>query len=441
MTPRPRRSAARTRVPAVRWLTRLMLLAGIAACSGRERTNPFDPSNPRTGGEPRAASAVAACRRVDLQWDAQGMRDVSGFRLYRALGAGVESLLTVTPLAPQTRSYGDTGLVNGERYRYTVEVLFGATAARCAPVFARPGAALVWCADPCGFGLQRLAPDAGAVWESGVYGTMVYDVDIDAIGHRVFAADPGDPGGIWVQASDGGGVPAVLASPGATAVSWSDASRALAVGAFYRNTATWMTDAGVVLHALRFTGAKRFFPEALAFRDSSCTWIALSDSLGVEGRVLRVDIAAARIDTIAGAFVRPVAIADDAGRGCWVADRGGAVFYVGDDLNAMASGPGAFEEPTDLATDGAGRCWVADRGAGALVRVDRGAMSDLRVEGLAGAHGVACDPVSGELWVTLPQRGEVVVVRAVGVAGEVLGRASVSGCASEIAGDWGGGCP
>lgn len=417
------------------------LLAGVTGCSGRERTNPFDPANPQTRGMPDAVRAVAGCRRVDLQWDALEMRDVTGFRVHRALDVGGESLLTAVAQPAQTRGYADTGLVNGLRYRYTVEYLFGESAARSSPVSARPGGALVWCADPCGFGLARLAPDASAVWESDGYGAMVYDLDIDLIGHRVFAADPGEPGGIRVRASDGSGTPRTLASAGATAVSWSARSRALAVGAFYRNAATWMTDDGGVLHSLLFTGEQRFFPEALAFRDSSCTWIALADSSGLEGCVLRIDIATARIDTIAGAFVRPVAIADDAGRGCWVADRGGAVFYIGDDLSSVGSAAGAFEEPTDLACDGEGRCWVADRGAGALVRVDRVAASDLRIADIAGAHGVAFDPLSGELWVTVPQRGEVIVLGTAGVAGEVIGRTGVSGCASEIAGDWAGGCP
>jgi hypothetical protein len=64
----------------------------------------------------------------------------------------------------------------------------------------------------------------------------------------------------------------------------------------------------------------------------------------------------------------------------------------------------------------------------------------MRIGGIAGAHGIAFDPLSGNLWVTLPQRGEVLVVSTAGVTGEVLGRAAVSGCPSEIAGDWEGGC-
>ena len=71
----------------------VVIVAG-AACSGRERTNPFDPANSDAHGEPASLRAIAGCRRVDLTWDDLEMRDRTGYRVWRARPAGVESLLS-----------------------------------------------------------------------------------------------------------------------------------------------------------------------------------------------------------------------------------------------------------------------------------------------------------------------------------------------------------
>jgi len=437
------RGAARRRRVTAAWALRGLCLAGLAAagagCDGRERTNPFDPLNPDSRGEPRVLAATAACRQVELAWDGLEMVDQLGYRVWRASPPGAESLLTAVPLAPATRTWTDTSAANGVSLRYRVEFLFEGASGFTAPAAARPGAALAWAADPCAWGLSLLTPDARGERALLQEGRAIYDLAVDAAGHRLFAAAPNDPGALLVLATDGVGEAREIPLTGATCVSWSAAAGALAAGAFYEGRVTWLDDAGTVLQELDAAGSPRRYPEDVAIRDSSCTWIALSDATRRDGRLLRARLGSAAADTVAAAIGRPTAVADDPGRGCWVADRAGAVFYVTDALAATASAAGAVAEPTDVAADGAGRCWVSDRGAGALLLLDRDCAVLRRLEGLPGLFGVTVDPLGGMLWVTVPEDGQVIGLDP--ETGERLGTAELAGCPVKVEGDWAGGCP
>ena len=182
----------------------LIAVAGVG-CDGRERTNPFDPANPDGGGEPSALDVTAACRRVDLSWDDLEMVDRLGYRVWRSGPSDVESLLTSRPLDPSTVAWTDTSVVNGIPYHYRVEFLFEGASGFTAPAPARPGPSLPWCADPCGWGLALLTPDARAQRALLQEGRAIYDLAVDAGGHRLFAATPTDPGAVILLATDGTG--------------------------------------------------------------------------------------------------------------------------------------------------------------------------------------------------------------------------------------------
>jgi streptogramin lyase len=418
------------------WGAALVLLLAVAAgCTGRERTNPFDPANPGTAGEPEALTARAACGRVDLAWDDLGMRDLTGFRLWRTVAGASEALLTPEPLDRARRAYADESAENGTEYRYRVEFLFGAASSWAVPVTARPGPALPWSIDPCGWGLARLSPDGRTLEEIAHEGSMVVDADVDGAGHRVFAAALTYPARVIVVPSAGPGPGRDLPLTGVTCVSWSGAAGALAAGAFFERRVTWMTDDGAVLGELATDG----YPEDVALRDAGCTWIALADASQRDGRLLRGPLGGAAGEFRAVRVARPVAVADDPGRGCWVADHAGGVAYVSDSLAVTRSAPGVVLEPADLSADGAGACWAADPRAGAIVQLDRDCVVQRRVDGLAGVTGVTCDPISGTVWVALPDAGRV-ICREI-AAGRTVGEIFLSGCPSKVVGDWTGGCP
>jgi len=452
---RPRRAigaetqALRAARLALRRSAALVLVAGLLlSCSGRERGNPFDPRNPETDGEPRALWAEARCGAVRLTWSDLGLKDVRGFRVYRtALAAQApESLLTATPLSAATRRFEDETVCNGDAYRYALEFVFGAATARVQTVTARPGAALPWVADPCGTGLQLLAPDAGTVRLATSYGSLVYDLAVDAVHHRVYATDLASPGGVRIWSTDGEQEFDALPLAGATTVALSGAADRLAVGAFYEGRVVWMTTAGETILSLDLAAPSRLYPEALAFRDSTRTWIACTDSTGGAGRLLAVDLGRQLVDTLAAEVARPVDVADDvSGGGCWIADReAGEVLYVTDALSVRARAGRPFIAPRGLAADGQGRCWVTDPEAGLVALVDRDGVIVKSLSGLGPVRGIAYDPEARQLWITVPERGEVWLLatgqRAGESLGDTLGAAVLAGCPTQIAGDWSGGC-
>ncbi|MBD3235416.1 MAG: hypothetical protein GF330_01785 [Candidatus Eisenbacteria bacterium] len=416
------------------WLLALALLFS-CGCSGRDRENPFDPLNPETGGAPAAARTRADCGRVTLSWDDLGMRDLAGHRIWRAEWhadetAALGTLLTPETLPAERATYVDSTVQNDQSYVYRVEYQFGAdsAAAYAAPIEARPGGALAWSADPCGWGLALLTPDAGAVERLESYGTAVLDLDVDPLAHRLFAAQI-DSGQVLIYRSDGPRIAAVPVA-GASCVSWSAGIGALAVGAFYEQRVVWITPQGETLWSLEL-GAEQH-PEDLAFRDSSTTWIAVR-----EGVLLRAGLGTSRAETLDVALERPVAIAEDPGRGCWVADRGGDLVYVSDQGDSWRAAPGQFDEPLDVDAVGDGSCWVADLGRGAVVRVDREAQVLEEIGGLSGAAGVTYDPLAAALWVALPERGEV-LLRS--LSDGWTRRILIGGCPRKVAGDWDGRC-
>jgi hypothetical protein len=418
------------------WAARLCAASAVIllmlACSGRERSNPFDPLNPDTHGVPAVAGALAGCHRVDLSWHDFGMQDLQGFRIWRmAAGepAAPGSLLTAEVLAPLTSTFADTTALNGVSYTYHLEFCFegGGAQTLAAPVEARPGAARPWSADPCGWGMSLLSPDAGAVLETVAFGGAVFDLDVDQSSQRVFAAQI-DADLVLVYRSSGEQLDA-LSVAGPSCISWSPVAQALAVGAFYEGRAEWLTVAGGSFFSLDLGDAH---PEDIAFRDSVTTWIALN-----EGLLLRVDLSAGEPDTIDVDVERPVAIADDPGRGCWIADRSGSVVYVRDDGTSVAAPAGTFAEPLDVGADDAGCCWVADWAARALVLLDRECNVVATRDEVGPVAGVTYDPVAEALWVALPERGEVLFISLVdGWERRVV----VGGCPRKIEGDWSGGC-
>lgn len=409
-----------------------LLCSGLMGCTGRDRDNPFDPGNPSTGGEPPGLRAVASCGQVDLTWTDQQIVDLKAIHVWRGEGPWGDALgerLTTTPLDAATMSFTDTLVENAILYNYTVEFLFtGEDHAYLAPAEAEPGTGVPWVGDPCGWGLARLSPDGRRMLERVLTSALITDAQVDPTEHLLYAAQI-DRDRIVVLDSRSGLYLREYPVSGATGLDWNRADNLLAVTSYYERQVAWITLDGTQSATLTASS----YPEAVALRDSSLTWIAFED-----GSVLQHDLRSETTRDPGAGLLRAVALADDAdGGGCWVADRdGGRVVYIGDDGAIERSAEGLVREPLDLRASGTGTCWAADYAGGKLIELDRACQEIDRRENVGRVAEVVFDSSTGALWATVPDEG--LVIRILPDGSRVT--LELAGCPRRLAGDWLGGC-
>jgi len=97
----------------------IAVLCLMFGCSDRERLNPIDPLNPRTGGKPVGLFAISMRDTVKLGWQPLGLRDLSGYRIYRRSGFNTNFTL-VDSVGGDQRDYREFGLTLGQRYVYRI---------------------------------------------------------------------------------------------------------------------------------------------------------------------------------------------------------------------------------------------------------------------------------------------------------------------------------
>src|SRR5687767_14793734 len=125
-----------------------LLILAIAGCSDRERSNPFDPSNPLTRGAPADFAALAGDGRIDLRWQTVSGDGLVGYRLYRRTAAESAFTALSAVLPPHVGTYADLGLLNGLEHHYRIYYVF-AEGDRDPPAedVAAPGRVRPWVVD------------------------------------------------------------------------------------------------------------------------------------------------------------------------------------------------------------------------------------------------------------------------------------------------------
>ena len=398
----------------------LMLVWLASGCETRDRSNPFDPENPETEGQPRVLNAIAGDESVVLRWDLKGLDDPLGLRLLREV-AGVRSLLLEEDEV-MSGEFLDSSLPNDVEVRYHLEVQSpDGTWLSTVPDTATPGATRAWVGDAIGGGLTRLAPDGRDVLREVSFGDFL-DMEVELDG-TVWAPNwsQGEileldrEGEILQRFEHRGGN--TIAIDRVTGQIWIGSFGAGALSRYDRegkqlwhfgkagpveDVAPARGKEGGIWAAIRFSGILRIFNDGIQDRWDQFNW--------------------------------PVSISEDEGGHLWVVDRATQKIskILVSTTGEVLESPAVFADPVDGTPDGEGGYWVADPGRRGLVHLDAEAR-EVEFLAVGKVTGVTFDPRSERLWIVLREEGRVATLN---LAGEELSSVTVGGSPVRVEGNW-----
>lgn len=406
----------------------LALLAVTAGCGQRERLNPLDPANPRTGGRPAGFAAVAGYSSVQLTWTPRRDLRIDGFQLLRrspgdSLFRPLGSLLSTS-----NDRFLDAGIPQSGDYVYRLHyVVDGRLSGAPAEDIAAPGSARPWVVDGGARALIRLSPDGrdmalrsartiapfnlavsprtGTVWITDPLANTVQILDSELLTFRQLtglqgpysiAVSPRDETA-WICELDGGlahvtpgGQPATPARldllDGPTGVAVHPADHSVWVAEQDGDRVRHYTFDGVPIASTALLDPTRVAVDSV----SKNAWVT---SLA-HGRIYRMNELAQLRDSLS--YARgPIGIAVDWRRDrVWVADAvGDAVLLIEASTRALLRRIPALSEPRDVSVDlVTGECWVAARGEGAVYRLAPDGRVLTRIGGFTDPTEVRVDP-------------------------------------------------
>ena len=367
-------------------------IALLVSCTNRDRANPLDASNPRSGGAPESFNVVAGFVSARLTWRARPDLEIDGFRLYRKAPFDADYVPLGSVMPRTSSTYFDGGLTDGLDYRYRLYyVVDGENSARYSADIATPGRLRAWTVDAATGRLMMLSPDARDIVTTRTGFGESYNL---AVGQ--------DLGPLWVVEQLAGRVrirdPQNFLGPDATGM---NSPFTLALDPI--DGTAWVTDlAGQVWHIAptgAFAGPSLELlvqPAGIATDpEDGSVWV--SELAG--NRVRRYD----RDGTPLGArpFASPSRVAvDSLTHEAWVTSfTFGWVWRVSPSLVALDSL--RLQGPIGLALDWRRRtAWVADAYGNELVGIDMDTRAvRFRVSGLGEPRDAAVDLDRGEGWV------------------------------------------
>ena len=87
------------------------------SCSERQRLNPLDPLNPKTGGRPTGLRIISEYKTVTLWWDRVNVKNLQGYNLYRKKG-GDQIFHKIAVVSPDSSQFSDRDVCYGITYSY-----------------------------------------------------------------------------------------------------------------------------------------------------------------------------------------------------------------------------------------------------------------------------------------------------------------------------------
>lgn len=178
------------------WAALLGTTLLLAACSDRDRGNPFDPMNPGTHGRPIGLTAIPSDEFVALHWDIPDREDIESGELFRSFGGTapnsvLQGLLGIGstrdylyPDSPLQREYWLEVAVDGWDGFHrsdTVSVILSSGSCWVGSGYdgvflVSPTTSALFPGIQLGSFLVDLSSDRGGVWAAGAPGGMVYQV-------------------------------------------------------------------------------------------------------------------------------------------------------------------------------------------------------------------------------------------------------------------------
>lgn len=392
----------------------LIAALALAGCSRRERSNPFDPANPTTGGVPVGFVAIAGRGVVDLRWQPSSVPGEVGFQLFRRLPGETEYSPISGLLHGGTSAAVDFPARDGVLHEYRLyHVLEGRVTGLPAEDRATPGPRRPWVSDFVARTLSRLSNDGRRVAEvrTGFFGPTA--VAVARGSRRVWVADT------WQGQVLG------IDPDGSVRVTIPGLTEPVAIAGDLGRDDLWICDqARDAVYRYGFGGTLKT-PSSLGTLDAPLD-VAVDLARGAvwvcERGGNRVRRFQSDTTPIAAAdLIAPSRVAVDSATGdAWVTSfEGGMVVRF--DADGIARDTTRLAGPIGVAVDPrAGRIWVADARAGALVALRRAGAEEFRVTGLPRVEALSLDLMTGECWAAVPGSGQVVRVAA---PGTVLERA------------------
>lgn len=86
-------------------------------------SNPLDPANPNTSGDPFRLTAIVGASAVNLAWQAVALPDLVGYRIFKRLGLSGDFVAQQPDLAANVFQFVDTQIESGQTYMYKVVAL------------------------------------------------------------------------------------------------------------------------------------------------------------------------------------------------------------------------------------------------------------------------------------------------------------------------------
>jgi DNA-binding beta-propeller fold protein YncE len=386
----------------------LALLLLTAGCGERQRLNPFDPSNPVTGGRPPGFEALATDQVVTLKWLPTVSPGLRGYELFRRV-AGETTFTQISGLlSPSLTATGDFGVQDGVDRTYRLYYVFAqGSGGLPAEDVATPGPLQPWIADFSG-GAFRMTAD----------GRHILTEDNTALGPTAIVADVGG-GVVWISDSFGGQVIVYTPSTGdhvlITAV---ETPSALAIDPL--DGTAWVCDEslnemlhfnpnGSVASPQVLGGLQQ--PEGVAIDPTDRSlWVA--ERFG--NRVRHYSALGSPLGAATLGAPSRVAV-DSATHGAWSTSFDNGKVYVMSNTFSIIDSVGGFQGPIGVAVDARrGLIWVADAFAGQVVALHRDKTEAFRIGGLPEVREIAIDLASGEAWVTVPGVSQVVRISPTG---------------------------